>query len=189
MKVMPDIKIRVFPGVYEPSDDSYLLVEAIDVKGDERVLDMGCGSGVIALHLANSGCDVVAVDINEKAVENTIFNAGYNGLKIKCMKSDLFENVVGKFDIITFNPPYLPTEGEDRAWDGGKDGRKVIDEFLRDAWKYLAEGGRIYTIMSSFTDVNGIKKRYENIYSFKVLKQKHIFFETIYAFEITRKER
>ncbi len=188
MRVIPDIRIKVFPGVYEPSDDSYMLIETIDVKGDERVLDMGCGSGIVALHLAKSGCDVVAVDINDKAVENTMFNAKSNGLKIKCMKSDLFENVDGKFDIITFNPPYLPTEGEDRAWDGGKGGRKVIDRFLRDAWRYLTEGGKIYMVMSSLTDVDEIMECYKEIYSFKIMKQKHIFFETIYVFEITRKE-
>ncbi|KAA0008925.1 MAG: methyltransferase [Thermoplasmata archaeon] len=189
MRVMPDIRINIFPGVYEPSDDSYMLIEAIDVKGDEKVLDMGCGSGIVALHLAKSGCDVVAVDVNDRAVENTMFNAKSNELKIKCMKSDLFENIDGKFDIITFNPPYLPTEGEDKAWDGGERGRKVIDRFLRDAWRYLTEDGKIYMVMSSFTDVDGVMECYKKIYSFKILKQKHIFFETIYVFEITRKER
>ena len=106
MEISNEIKIEVMEGVYEPEEDSYLLIESIKIEG-RKVLDMGCGCGIVALHLAKNGCDVVAVDLDKKAVENTIKNAEMNGLKIRCFKSDLFENINEKFDMIVFNPPYL----------------------------------------------------------------------------------
>ncbi|HID25984.1 MAG TPA: methyltransferase domain-containing protein [Thermoplasmata archaeon] len=72
---------------------------------------MGCGSGVTALHLSKHGCIVTACDIKNEAVENTKVNANRNRLNMKVFKSDLFSDVKGKFDVITFNPPYLPIEG------------------------------------------------------------------------------
>ncbi|MCD6447750.1 MAG: methyltransferase, partial [Thermoplasmata archaeon] len=67
MEIDPSLKIKVFEGVYEPAEDSYLLIKAIEAEGRKKALDMGCGCGIIALHLAKNGCDVTAADINDKA--------------------------------------------------------------------------------------------------------------------------
>ncbi|HEC89110.1 MAG TPA: methyltransferase domain-containing protein, partial [Thermoplasmatales archaeon] len=106
MKINSKISIKTFGEVYEPADDSYMLIEAIEVNEGEKALDMGCGTGIVAIHLANAGCNVTAADIKEKALENTRENAERNGVKIRIVKSDLFSNIDGKFDIIVFNPPY-----------------------------------------------------------------------------------
>ena len=71
------INITNFDGVYEPAEDSWLMVNNLpDFQGS--VLEIGCGSGIISLHLAQRGNEVTAVDINPKAVEATKFNASFN---------------------------------------------------------------------------------------------------------------
>ncbi len=182
MKIDPSIKIEVHDGVYEPAEDSYLLIKSIEVKGNEKVLDMGCGCGIIALHLAKKGCNVVAVDINEKAVENTAINAKKNGLKIKCMKSDLFSNIHEKFDLIVFNPPYLPTKNENIAWNGGKEGIEVIRKFLSRAYKY---GKKIYIVMSSLCNIEAIKREFKSIYKFEEIAKENFFFEKLFVYKLS----
>ena len=174
------IKIKVFDGVYKPAEDSYLLIESIDAKDCKKALDMGCGTGIVALHLAKF-CSVVAVDVNEKAVENTIYNARLNGIELKVVKSNLFSNIYEKFDIIAFNPPYLPTKGEDIAWDGGKHGIEVLKKFFKSAWRYLNENGRIYFIASSLSGIDRLIKKFP-VYEFKKLEERAFFFEKIYAY-------
>ena len=179
MEIDRSIKIEVFEGVYEPAEDSYLLIDAIDTNKCKKALDMGCGSGIVAIHLAKK-CDTMAADINEIALKNTKHNARLNNVNIKVRKSDLFSNIDEKFDIIAFNPPYLPTKNEDISWDGGKGGIEVLSSFLKDAWKYLNENGRIYFIASSLSDIDKIL---EFPYKFKKIKEKAFFFERIFAYE------
>ena len=185
MEIDSSIKIDVKEGVYNPAEDSYLLVKAIIAKAGEKTLDMGCGSGIVALHLAKNKCVVTACDINKKAVENTRINAEKNHLKIKVLESDLFSNIKEKFDVITFNPPYLPTRGEDYAWDGGDGGVETIERFLQDAVNHLHPNGRVYLVMSSLTDREKVVKNFSNVYDFKVKKVENLFFEKLFAYEIT----
>ncbi len=187
MEIDTSLKIKVFEGVYEPAEDSYLLIKAIEAGARKKALDMGCGCGIIALHLAKNGCVVTAADINDGAVENTRQNAEMNRLEIKCIKSDLFSNIDDKFDLIAFNPPYLPTSGEDRAWDGGKEGMEVIRRFLKEAGNYLTKGGVIYIILSSLNDVKKLCREFPQ-YEFKKIAEEKFFFERIYAYKLLMKE-
>ena len=184
MEIDSSIKIRVIEGVYDPANDSYLLIEIIDAKGCKNALDMGCGTGIVALHLAKHGCNVTACDVNEKAVENTLLNARINNLRLKVIKSNLFESIYGKFDIIAFNPPYLPTRGEDITWDGGEGGVEVIDKFLSQAYKYLSDRGKIYMVVSSLTDMDPIIEKYREEYTFSKVGERSFFFEKIYGYKI-----
>ncbi len=95
---------------------------------------------------------VVATDINPHAV----FCAQKKGIEV--VQNDLFSGIRGTFDLILFNPPYLPTLPEDRiddwleyALDGGMSGREVIIRFAEDAGRVLAPGGRILLLISSLT--------------------------------------
>ncbi len=187
MEINKSLKIEVFNGVYEPAGDSYLLIKAIEVKKGKKALDMGCGCGIVALHLASYGCNVMAADINEKAVENTRYNAARNGLELKCIKSDLFSSIEEKFDLIAFNPPYLPTKGEDISWDGGKEGMEVIKRFLNEAWRYLRKGGVIYIILSSLNNVEKLQRSFD-FYKFEKIAEEKFFFERIYAYKLLMKE-
>lgn len=184
VEVDSSLKIYVEDGVYEPAEDSYLLIKALEVKGNEKILDMGTGCGIIALHLAKKGCKVVAVDINEKAVENAKKNAKANGLKIDFRKSNLFEAINEKFDLIVFNPPYLPTKEEDLAWDGGKDGIEIIKKFLEEAKNYLEKDGMIYIVLSSLCNIEKLKKLFEKKYKFEEVLKQNFFFERLYVYRL-----
>lgn len=104
------------PQVYEPAEDTFLLSENLAVKeGGDIALDMGTGTGIIALLMARKARWVLGVDINPIAVELAKENARINGItNVEFRLSDLFDNVSGKFDVITFNAPYLPASLKSR---------------------------------------------------------------------------
>ena len=183
------MEIKVSDGVYEPAEDSYMLTEAAKkVKG--KVLEIGCGSGIVSLTCAKNGCEVLGVDINREAVKCAKENAKKNCLDAKFVYSDLFSKVgKQKFDWILFNPPYLPTEPEEKirgklnkAFDGGVDGRKTLDRFLGQFDKFLAEKGKLLLIQSSLNDLDKTnvilnKKSYKT----RIIAQESFFFEKLYV--------
>lgn len=130
-----------------------MLIKALKIKPKEKILEIGTGSGIIAIHCAKAKADVIATDINPHAVNSAKFNAEMNKVKLKIIKSDLFSNVSGKFDKIIFNPPYLPSDKKDRFYDisygGGKTGVEITNKFLKEAKKHLKPKGEIYFILSS----------------------------------------
>jgi release factor glutamine methyltransferase len=179
--------------VYNPSDDSFLLVGVIEVAPEERLLDMGTGTGIVALHAARAGARVVAADINPHAVACARSNALRNDLKVDVRQSDLFGNVEGVFDVITFNPPYLPEKDApatwmERSWSGGSDGSDVVVRFLEDAWRFLAPGGRIYIILSSFGSIRTVLRMARERYEAEMIEEKHMFFESILAYRLSAKK-
>ncbi len=151
--------IEDHPEVYPPSEDTFLLAEASGpVRG--RVLELGTGSGLIAVLCARLGAEVVATDINPHAVRLARANAARNGVSIEALEADLFEGVSGRFDLVVFNPPYLPTAPEDLTgdrWldasvDGGPDGLGPARRFLKGVRPRLAHGGRALTVTSSLSE-------------------------------------
>ena len=88
---MGKIQIKNFDGVYEPAEDSWLMAKHIP-QFQGSVLEIGCGSGIISMHLAQRG-NVTAIDINPKAVEATKFNSKENDLEIEVLEGDLFSCV------------------------------------------------------------------------------------------------
>ncbi len=141
------------PQVYPPHEDTYLLLQAArkEVKEGDRVLEVGCGSGHIADALAVQA-PVLATDINPHAVRE----ARLRGLD--AVRADLLAGIRGPFDLVIFNPPYLPTQPEERindwlelALDGGRDGREVIGRFAGQVRRVLGPGGRVLILVSSLT--------------------------------------
>jgi release factor glutamine methyltransferase len=134
--------------MYDPDEDSLLMVDTLrkmKLRG-ERALDMGTGSGVIAKELARTFTKVVACDI-DPAVKKVKFPEN-----VEAVVSDLFEKVEGRFDLIIFNPPYLPCPcGEDRELCCG-DGR-LIEKFVREAKPRLNPSGLILLLLSSLSPV------------------------------------
>ncbi|ASI98351.1 HemK2/MTQ2 family protein methyltransferase [Thermococcus celer] len=178
------IDLKLHPQVYEPAEDTFLLAENLAVKAGDVALDVGTGTGVIALLMARKARFVLGVDVNPMAVELAKENARINGLEnVEFRVSDLFENVSGKFDVVTFNAPYLPGEPEepiDLALVGGKNGREVLDRFIREVPAYIKPGGVVQIVQSSITGVEETLRLLEEAgFNGRVIATRHFFFEDI----------
>jgi release factor glutamine methyltransferase len=179
--------------VYKPSDDSFLLADNIQVQGSEKVLDMGTGCGIQGIIASKMGATVTSSDINKEALECARKNALLNGVNITFIKSDLFEDIKGEFDLIMFNPPYLPTEPGDyddelaASWDGGATGREVTDRFTRELKNHLSKDGRALLIRSSLSmrEKTSASLKQHSLNS-KTVDEKPLFFEKLYLYMIRR---
>ena len=151
------LTFHVEPGVLIPRADTEILVEKALawMKPGARVLDIGTGSGAIAVSLAKLGrpAQVTAVDVSDRALEIARQNAERNGAAVEFVKSDCFSALKGrKYDMIVSNPPYISedemrglmpevTREPELALFGGADGLDFYRRISREAPEYLNEGG------------------------------------------------
>ena len=181
------IVLEVDPGVYAPVEDTFLMLSALSVVPGEKVMEMGCGSGFLSLHLARAGADVVAVDLDRRAVANAVRNAVVNDIRLQVLSSDLFSDVEGEYDLLIFNPPYLRgtvQSDEDLCWAGGEDGVEVTARFLRGARDHLAPGGRVLLLLSSDMDDRALEQAMEG-WEKRTLASRSLFFEELSVLELT----
>lgn len=167
--------------IYEPREDSYLLQKYVLNFAKGKVLDMGTGSGIQAETALKKTKNVLAIDIDPEVVKYI------KSKKINIIQSDLFSNVKGKFDLIIFNPPYLPDDKQvkDIALDGGKKGYELLERFLIQAKNYLKKDGKILILFSSLTKKNKVDKILkDNGYTFELLETQKLFFEELYVYLI-----
>lgn len=169
-------------GVYPPREDSYLLLKAVQVRKGERLLDIGTGTGIIAIAAALESAEVTATDISEKALRCAEMNAKRNGVEIEFVKTNIAEGLKKEFDVITFNPPYLPESGIDYgeisgALEGGDGGAEHIERMLSGISDILKPGGRVYFVASSLTNT-GVLKNFHT----ELIAEKKLFFERLYVF-------
>ena len=99
------MKIIEHSGVSPVHKDTIRLAEVARAYGKHKVLDMGTGTGYVAIALAKAGSSVDATDINYAAIACAKENAVKNNISVNVFYSDLFEKVTGKYDLIIFNPP------------------------------------------------------------------------------------
>jgi release factor glutamine methyltransferase len=153
------------PGVFRPRSDAWLMTEAIrrELPQGATVLDVFTGSGVLAVAAAGAGAaDVTAVDVSRRAVACVRANARLNGVRLRALRGDLFAPVAGeRFDAIVANPPYVPGDrpagaarGEARAWEGGHDGRALIDRLCAEAAGHLRPSGVLLLVQSSVSGLS-----------------------------------
>ena len=186
MEREPGLAVDLAPGVYPPSEDSRLLLAAVRVEPGEHVLELGTGTGYVALHAAKVA-RTVATDIHPDAVRFARRNATANGRRLAVVRCDLFRGLRGTFDVIIFNPPYL-IEGiggdwEARAWQGGPTGEELILRFLREVPPHLARGGRAYLLVPSNREraLAAARERF----TVRIAAKKTLFFEELLALELT----
>lgn len=183
----PDIQLDVFPDVYTPAEDTFLMLSALKVVKGEKALEMGCGSGYLSLHMAKAGASVTAVDVDPQAVRNTEENARRNGSNMRVVQSDLFRNVEGLFDLIVFNPPYLRgvvERMEDLCWAGGETGLEVTSEFLKGTREHLSSNGRVLLLVSSDMDDDLLRRSTEG-WNREELASGTFFFERLMVLKLT----
>jgi len=172
------------PEIYQPAEDSYFLSEILkkQIKSkNQKFLDIGSGLGIQAQTLIDLGVsprNITLADINKKAIQHLKKNLP----NCKIIHSNLFEKIKGEFDVIFFNPPYLPKNKFDSKKDttGGKKGSETINKFLKQAKKHLNKNGKIFLLASSFTkNINFLD------YEKKLLGKKKLFFEELFVWGLS----
>lgn len=180
---------------YEPQEDSLLLKKHIkEYASGKAVLDMGTGSGVQAIEASKYVDSVLAVDINPEALKEAKKLADEQGIKnIKFRKSNLFSNIKKNeaFDIILFNPPYLPAypDNPDLALDGGKYGYEILSRFLDQVNPYLKREGVILIVFSKLTKPDKVKEFvFRNCLKYEQIDTATVFFEPLYVWKIEKSD-
>jgi release factor glutamine methyltransferase len=174
----------VLKEIYQPAEDSYFFAEFLKkylLKHKiNSYLDMGAGSGILPETVLNfiDKKNIQTADINSEAVK-ILKKKGFSSIK-----TDLFSKVKGKFDLITFNAPYLPRDTREPkssqvATTGGKKGDEISVKFLNQAKKHLSQNGKILLLISSLTPMDKIKE-----FNPKIVAKKKIFMEELLILEI-----
>ncbi len=186
---MPDFIINTDENVYIPAEDSYLLAENLEIKEGQSVLEIGTGSGIVAMYASRLTDKITVSDINFDACELARKNFEANNIEnIEILFGNMFEPVgKRKFDVILFNTPYLPTEDDEviddtinYAFDGGLNGRKVIDLFLNEVGNHLNDGGIVQMIQSSLSGNEETLEKLDNLgFIAEIKASEHFFFEDI----------
>ena len=199
MREVKGAKIEARNGVYAPAEDTLLAAEVLlrNITGKElKVAEIGTGTGALGIIAAMDGrvSHVIMSDISEDALRCAKENAKSNGVEEKCefIKSNLFDSIDGNFDIIIFNPPYLPDDDEVRSgknwWSGGPTGIEITKLFIEQAEAHLKSNGIIITVESSLADSKTLHDFIE-AKGFRIADSEkvHIFFEDIVALALKRK--
>ncbi|GAA2424160.1 HemK2/MTQ2 family protein methyltransferase [Streptomyces macrosporus] len=157
------------PGVYAPQEDTWLLRQALQdasLAPGSRVLDLCTGTGVLAMAALRMGAsEAVALDASPRAVLAARCNARLHRLPMTVRRGDLADAVAEaeegrRFDVVLANPPYVPSpnpepprRGRAMCWDGGPDGRAVLDRLCAAAPSLLEPGGALLLVHSELCGI------------------------------------
>jgi release factor glutamine methyltransferase len=153
------------PGVYRANSDTSLLIDVLRegrYASGRHVLDIGTGTGALAVAAARTGAvSITAVDVSLRSVAATWLNSRLHGVSCTVHHGDLFNPVANRrFDLIMANPPYvpaatstLPRHGVARCWDGGLNGRAVVDRICTEGPSLLTPGGMLLLVHSAICDI------------------------------------
>lgn len=181
--------------VYPPAEDSFLLLAAAqaEARPADSVIEIGCGSGFVSRGLVGCVRRLVATDINPHAVRAAKSAISGEASEVEFVRADLFLGISGRFDLVLFNAPYLPTEPEDRtgrwidrALDGGASGRETVERFLRGLAERLLPGGRVLLLISSLTGLPDVMEAAACAgLAVQVAASERCFFEQLHVLRLT----
>ncbi|MHA1185633.1 MAG: HemK2/MTQ2 family protein methyltransferase [Candidatus Heimdallarchaeota archaeon] len=194
-KVIDGLTLTIPKDVYDPAEDSFLLVENVVIPDNSRVLEIGPGSGYVSLFLAKkySQAEYFCIDINPIATITTKKNAQVNKLSLHVICANLFSTlkISSDFDVILFNSPYLPVSEEgllSKAWSGGTGGMDIVSKYLESLDNYLSKDSSSYLVVSSKTDLKQLNNTItKSNLSWKEIDSLKEGGEKIILYKITRK--
>lgn len=181
--------------IYEPSDDSFLLLDSVKNLKCEVAVDVGTGTGFIAINIVQN-CNFVIgtdIDINSiKEAKNIVRNKRVHNIDfIVCDLATALRD--SSVNLVIFNPPYLPSDEYKTDIDIQTlqfyDKNDIIVRFIIDARRILARNGSCYMVYSSLTDTREMMRIAPVLFnSVKVIAEKTLFFETLYVIEFSLDE-
>ena len=156
-----DLELAVDERVLIPRPETEELVDLVlkeNSKADLQILDIGTGSGAIAISLKSARPDwhVTASDISSEALQLAKENSEKNQASVDFIESDVFNQISGKFDVIISNPPYIAYDDEDEvgvnvlasephlALFADEDGFAIYRRIIEGASSHLTENGKLY---------------------------------------------
>lgn len=174
---------------YHPAEDSALLVKCAleNIHNEDRILDVGTGSGYVASKIKEKCFKIVGSDINSQACDH----AKKNGIDV--IQSNLMDAFrENSFDMVVFNPPYLPDDGHkfeewfEMATVGGETGREIIESFFDDLKRVLTHDGCALLLASTESGISKIEAyANEKRFSINIVAEDTYYAEKLVVFRIT----
>jgi len=179
--------MKKYPDVYEPAEDTFLLLDSLEEDKDflkdmkpKISLEIGGGSGVVTCFLATilgPSTTYICTDRNPKAVSCILETAKVNKHTVEAVETDLFsgleERLTGNVDVLMFNPPYVVTPDHEidssnvaSTWAGGARGRLVMDRLFPHVSTLLSNKGVFYLVVIKENDPDEIIALFKREYGF-----------------------
>lgn len=174
-------------GSYEPAEDTFLLADIIKRYSNKITLEIGVGSGYITAEICRRNPLVIGTEINEKAIKEAqirLKSLNFNNFElVLCDGASAFRKMC--FDLIVFNPPYLPSSKiVDVSIDGGKDGIEVMEKFIKHSSRIISKSGTIVFVLSTLSKYNKIIRILNKMnFKVKMIDKRKLFFEEIFVIE------
>jgi HemK-related putative methylase len=172
--------------VFPPSETTLTLAEIVGGMQGTSVLDIGTGSGLLAITAAKTGSKKVwAVDKNPRAIACARKNAEINAVadRVDFEVVDILSlNTERRFDLIISNPPFMPMPTGSRfispeiqlAIDGGLDGADALIAFAQKAAELVSADGRVVLPIPHFVDYRRLENKLQALYSVHIIREKKI---------------
>ena len=189
------LRIQICPQVFNPitGRTTAFFIRHMQIQPHNRVLEIGTGSGAIAVAAAQVAQSVTATDVSHFAVQCAQATMKLNQVdnQVRVLQGDLFKPVQNEtFDVILFNPPYLqftPQNWIAKAWSAGTQ-YELIDRFLRGAHQVMARKGEIQMLLSSAASISYLLHLFKSAgFTTSVIKNGRIFglLERIYLLRLS----
>ncbi len=160
-----EIILELNEKVFAPSENGLFYARALNIKKGDKVIDIGTGSGILAIFSAKKGAVVSATDIDSESIKLAGRNFELNKTEVELNQGSLFQGFNGPFDVIIANLPneIIPSSYADhigkqlsKTFNGGEKGNEFILALLNDAKRYMHRKSRLYLPVHTLTDYHEV---------------------------------